>query len=233
MRIYLFSFLFLLIQSLNLNAQSNCLECDKIEVVGVYDFFPTPQTPGGDQILLLLTLNDDLESFFNRFYVRISIMSEAGDTITSPTGPNQSLPATTNDTIPYLLQLHPDLGLTNFPTDFTGKIILKMDNVPPCPERTVCEIDYSRNTAGTNPPKIEPTQLLIFPNPTTDELQIRSEKEIASTRLLTSNGRQLMKNFPNSKTCLFSIDHLPTGLYLLSVTLESGELLSRWIQKIE
>ncbi|MEZ4949848.1 MAG: hypothetical protein R2784_10730 [Saprospiraceae bacterium] len=65
---YLFCFLLL---SFSGFSQSNCSECDKIKIVGVYDFLASPQTPGGNYILLLLTLSEDLSPGFNTFYVDI------------------------------------------------------------------------------------------------------------------------------------------------------------------
>lgn len=84
--------------------------CEQFKVVSVYDYPAMPEAPGGSYVLMLLTVRQDLDANFAPNYSDLYFVSESGDTITKPFGPNHLLPTSTPDTITYLIELNTELS---------------------------------------------------------------------------------------------------------------------------
>ena len=97
--------------------------CENFKIVSVIDFPPSPQTPGGNYFLLLLTVFEDNPSN-STIYTNLFFLDELGDTISIPTGPSSHLPVYTTDTIPYILELNTTSNNQDFPLDFNGQLIM-------------------------------------------------------------------------------------------------------------
>ncbi len=81
----------------------------------------------------------------------------------------------------------------------------------------------SKNTAT-----LDEEELIVFPNPVKDKLHIAYDKEIAvDIKIVNIAGKNYiqLENQPINKE--INVASLPEGLYLLSVTLEDGSIISR------
>ena len=167
-------------------AQNECPECEKIKIVGVYDFGPPP---GGNWIILLLTVTEDLDSGFDPHYTDLFFLSHNGDTITKPFGPSLSLPQITTDTIPYLLELNTELSNQNFPIAFDGILVISTPTGGSCPNVTLCHINYSLLTTLTFETEFQNKTSRIYPNPVIDNIHIESDKKIKGVKLFNQSGQ--------------------------------------------
>lgn len=90
-----------------------------------------------------------------------------------------------------------------------------------CTDTSIC---ITINSVGIN--EIGGTELVeVYPNPATDEINIQSEMEIKSVRILDLQGKELMQTKEDKVT----ISSLASGVYLIDVTLMSG---NNWRSKV-
>ncbi|MEZ5055525.1 MAG: T9SS type A sorting domain-containing protein [Saprospiraceae bacterium] len=225
---YLFCFLLL---SFSGFSQSNCSECDKIKIVGVYDFLASPQTPGGNYILLLLTLSEDLSPGFNTFYVDIFFIDSNGDTLTQPTGENQTLPTLKGDTIPYLLNLRFIVPNQDFPKNFDGKLVLNMSNVAPCPQKTTCEIPFKK-ISFVKIPEEPGSEISLYPNPAKTHFNFYAEKAIQKINLFDTGGKLVKEVNPVWPETSVAVSNFSPGTYLVRFEFEDGIVVWKRLIKV-
>ena len=81
-------------------------------------------------------------------------------------------------------------------------------------------------TPATNfaTPVIHKLNLIIFPNPTEDKLTIKAPAKILKIHIADINGVNLFEKDSNKKSEVLDLTDLPKGVYLISVTLENGDM---------
>lgn len=134
-----------------------------------------------------------------------------------------------NDPASYLLILQGDtLGEVRWEYDADGFISKKIEA-----ETDVNDNLYDanittytfQNTAGLNEGKL--VEVSIFPNPTSDILNIEAEGELVSVSVLDLNGRILIKQNSSS----IDVRHLSKGNYILKGTTSLGDFSEKFIKK--
>lgn len=170
-----------------LSAQSNCPECDKFKIVGLYDFGPPP---GGNWVILLLTVEENLATDFDPHYSDLYFVTNELDTITKPFGPSLNLPQVSTDTIPFLLELNTEESNQDFPTDFDGYLVIRTPTAGNCPLITWCHVPYTNLWLDTEEPELNLTT--IYPNPLSSAVSVIGEKPIHSIEVFNSIGKRLI-----------------------------------------
>lgn len=81
-----------------------------------------------------------------------------------------------------------------------------------------------------NANEFETPSVVIFPNPTTNYIQISKNENILNVELYDYNGRQVLnvKNF----TEIISLENFSNGVYILKIQLENGSFIQEKIIKI-
>lgn len=216
--IRVFTALMILMIYISAYADNHCEECDKFKIVGVYDFIPPP---AGNNLVLLLTVTEDLENQLGGFYSDLFFVNSSGDTITNRLGASHTLPTITSDTIPYSMVLSTELRNQDFPTDFNGKLVIETPSLPPCVGFTVCNIPYSNIV--TNVTESQPDlPLQVYPNPCTDYVRIATPKPVQSISIFDINSNQI-----HLTVDLSSIDmsNLSAGVYLMKITFKDNSTI--------
>ncbi len=71
------------------------------------------------------------------------------------------------------------------------------------------------------------TNLTSFPNPAIDFVQIQADATMIQVELFDASGRMVMAEQANGFVHSLNVAELPAGLYLLNVTTEAGERITR------
>jgi|GEM_PF-1701856 len=194
------------------------INCDDYDIVSVYDIPPSPQTPGGNYFLLLLTLREDhLGNFDN--YANLFFLDQSGDTVSIPTGTNQTLPRYSTDTIPYILELNSTSSNQDFPTDFDGKLVIVHIT------QLICEVDYS-NVSTTSQRFPEELQAKVYPNPANSYVRIDPENYPSDFTVHIKNQMgQIVQTSKNEH--IIQLDDLSPGMYLLTVQSRIGAMTKK------
>ena len=208
----LLTLLILLLLSLVAFSQN---ECDKLKVVAVYDFPPSPATPGGNYILLLLTVTEDAPNF-PVGYTDLFFIDEVGDTITIPLGWSNSLPRLTTDTIPYTMKLVGEMNNLDFPENFNGH--LHSIN----PGHPDCETPYSNIINSNN--EINEEEVWVYPNPFQDKLSI-SGAPVRQVSVFNELGRLELKMETNGDLNTVDLSHLNGGIFFVQLYLNDGRTI--------
>jgi hypothetical protein len=81
--------------------------------------------------------------------------------------------------------------------------------------------------------KFEPTNLKIYPNPTTGQLKIESEElKVENVEVFDVFGRTLLsQKFYMSPKTTINISHLTAGIYFLKVSTEAGQVIKKVLKK--
>jgi len=219
-----FTALLILMSYISVYADNHCEECEKFKIVGVFDFIPPP---AGNNLVLLLTVTEDLENQIGGFYSDLFFVNSSGDTITNRLGASHTLPTITSDTIPYSMILSTELRNQDFPTDFDGKLVIETPSLPPCVGFTVCNIPYSN--VVTNVTESQPDlSLQVYPNPCTDYVNINTSKPIQNVDLFDMNSNRVLaaENLNN-----IDISHLSTGYYLMKITFNDNSTIYKSVLK--
>lgn len=76
-------------------------------------------------------------------------------------------------------------------------------------------------------------QFIVYPNPFYDEINIKSKgKKIKNVELLDFSGKLLKQTAVNNLSdCIFKVENLPTGIYMLVVVSETGKETFKIIKK--
>lgn len=96
---------------------------------------------------------------------------------------------------------------------------------------TSLKTSINENEKIKNTPEITKTKLIIYPNPTDGLLTINSNQKIISYSIFNSFGRSVLKNNINKNKVIVSIQNLPSGMYLMQITLTSGEIVMKKVIK--
>lgn len=192
------------------------VNCEDYKIVSIFDIPPSPQTPGGNYFLLLLTLDEDnlgnIDNYADLFFV-----DNLGDTISIPTGPSSTLPLYASDTIPYILQLNSTSSNQDFPDEFNGKLIIIHAT------QLICEIEYSDVSTNTNN-IYEKFEINIYPNPFVDLVKIDSDNKIKKIFIVNSEGRIVDIFYTNSYYYEMNLKNISTGKYCVIIQFEGSEI---------
>jgi type IX secretion system substrate protein len=209
-----YTIIFLILSYISVYSQGDCAECDKFKIIGVYDFLPPP---AGNNLVLLLTVTEDLENKIGGFYSDLFFVASSGDTITNRLGPSHTLPTSKSDTIPYSMVLSTELRNQDFPKDFDGKLVIQTPSLPPCVGFTVCNIPYSNVISGILETQ-STNRLNIYPNPSTDIVIIETNKPIKEIKLFDINFSLVINNGNANR---LDVSNLINGNYILEVTFKN------------
>ncbi len=73
--------------------------------------------------------------------------------------------------------------------------------------------------------------LLVYPNPAVDVVNVASDENLSEIRLIDLNGRLIQKfNANGQRTVRISVSDLPSGMYLMQITTESGRLVREFVK---
>ena len=82
---------------------------------------------------------------------------------------------------------------------------------------------------------IDDAQLMVYPNPATGELIVtRSESQVTSIEIYDVNGRKQKAENKKRKAegkMIIDISHLPTGIYLIKIITEQGEINKKIVKQ--
>lgn len=90
---------------------------------------------------------------------------------------------------------------------------------------------YFINKTGTGTDNIKSTKLEIYPNPTVDNLNIRSEKAISKVYINNLLGQNLKVVEVNGSDCVINLREFTSGNYILMIKDVDGNSVAKKIQK--
>jgi len=81
--------------------------------------------------------------------------------------------------------------------------------------------------------KFKPTNIKIYPNPTTGQLKIESEEmRIENVEIFDVFGKKILsKKFLMSPETVINISHLPTGVYFVRIQAEASEVIKKVLKE--
>lgn len=198
--------------------------CENFKIVSIFDFPPSPLTPGGNYFLLLLTVEEDNPNNLT-IYTDLFFVDELGDTISIPTGPSSSLPIYSTDTIPYILKLNSTSSNQDFPVDFNGKLVIVH------PSNPICEVSYSNIPTSINNIS-DNDEVAIYPNPFVNDIKIKSKRHIDKIVIINSIGGIVETYYPELNSYNINLEKLSSGGYFIVIQFENGETLVNKILKM-
>ena len=74
------------------------------------------------------------------------------------------------------------------------------------------------------------TTALIYPNPTSTHVTVSIEEQIEHIRIYDLMGKEWMSSTPQSSQAAIEVSTLPSGIYMVNVTSESGTFTKRLIK---
>jgi hypothetical protein len=72
--------------------------------------------------------------------------------------------------------------------------------------------------------------LTVFPNPSSDYVTVKSDIKMNSISIITLNGNEIIKKSNNSYDYLINASTLPSGMYLIKIKTEKGEIYKTMIK---
>lgn len=78
---------------------------------------------------------------------------------------------------------------------------------------------------------LERNAISLFPNPASDKFQLQSESPIRSVIIFDLNGRELLRQYPNSSDVKISCSEFPAGMYVLVAETNDGVWNASWIKE--
>jgi hypothetical protein len=90
---------------------------------------------------------------------------------------------------------------------------------------------YFYNSTTTQVEKLNDAEITVYPNPTSDMLNIRSDKTLSSVVITNLIGQTVKQMQPNSTETTVSIGGLATGHYILQLTSADGSVVTQKISK--
>jgi len=73
--------------------------------------------------------------------------------------------------------------------------------------------------------------LTVFPNPSSDYVTVKSDIKMNSISIITLNGNEIIKKSNNSYDYLINVSTLPSGMYLIKIKTEKGEIYKTIIKE--
>lgn len=74
-------------------------------------------------------------------------------------------------------------------------------------------------------------QTIIYPNPTSNVLNIESKTNILNIEIIDINGRSLLSKSQNSSSTSINVESLSKGVYFVKVSNEKGNFVQKFIKK--
>ncbi|MGO1585374.1 MAG: T9SS type A sorting domain-containing protein, partial [Mesonia sp.] len=74
-------------------------------------------------------------------------------------------------------------------------------------------------------------QLNFYPNPVENQLNLRAETPIENLKVYTILGQEVLRESPNTLETQLQTQNLPTGIYLIKVTLQGVQKSYKIIKK--
>jgi hypothetical protein len=198
-------------------SQNVCEECDKFKIVGVYDFGPPP---GGNWIILLLTVTEDLDGGFDPHYSSMYFVNDDQDTITIPLGPSHTLPSKMTDTIPFMMELSLTLRNQDFPKDFKGNLIIRTPTGGSCGTVAYCHLKFTLLSTSMENWISNSNDILLFPNPVRDILNLASAVNIEQILVFNNQGKVLL-SFEDERNRI-DLSSLQAGTYYVMTRDDNG-----------
>ena len=78
--------------------------------------------------------------------------------------------------------------------------------------------------------KYSEEEVIVFPNPVKDKLNIEAETLISNTTIYTIDGRLLSTQYHQSGDISIQIDDLPSGIYYLEIKTNDGDVMKKFIK---
>jgi len=86
---------------------------------------------------------------------------------------------------------------------------------------------------GVEEPALIPAKLEVFPNPTANNLQLRSSEAMVSVAISDLNGNLLRsQNMAGTRQTGLQLSELPAGVYMLEVVTQNGAVTVRKVEKL-
>ena len=189
--------------------------CENIKIVSVLDIPPSPQTPGGNYFLVLLTVEEDNLLNFD-IYANLFFVDELGDTISIPTGPSSTLPIYAIDTVPYIMQINSVNSNQDFPEEFNGELRIINSSQP------LCGVPYSNVSTSINFIQKKP-EITIYPNPFTACIKIETKSRIENILFFNLAGGIVESYQPKLNSFEMNLGKLKSGGYFMVTKFENGE----------
>ncbi len=210
----------LLLLAPGVEAQVNC---NDYEIVAVYDLPASPQAPGGNYFICLLSLRADHPNNFDN-YANLYFVDHRGDTLSIPTGPNQILPRFASDTIPYILELKSNQTNPDFPTNFDGELVIIHAN------QLECRVAFRRGSLSQADPSFK-NYFQYYPNPIRDRLHLQASRSIIAVELFDLAGKRILQKDTEKKEIKLDLTLLKEDIYLIRVLLKGGQVEEQLILK--
>lgn len=218
-------------------------EGDSVRVFGTVDFFNGLAQVEADSIQLVAsgfdieepvqvtTLNEDTESNV----VELECVSIVDSTQWTGSGAGFNVDVTNGtDTFEIRIAAAVDLYSESAPTGIfnISGIGGQFDNDAPYFEgyqllpRYSADISEASEWCATSVDSRKDIQLLVYPNPVTDVLNIAGDDNISEIRITDLNGRTLQQfNVNAQRTAKVEFSELPAGIYLVVITTESSRVV--------
>jgi len=78
---------------------------------------------------------------------------------------------------------------------------------------------------------LEEKRIKVFPNPSIDEVNIESNKPIVSVSIINLLGQEVYNKQLNAFSSTLNISSLDSGIYLIKIHQEDGNLIEKKIMK--
>jgi hypothetical protein len=130
---------------------------------------------------------------------------------------------TTGGTAPYAYQWSTGVTTPDL-TDLTaGAYLITVTDINDCSISTTFVVDV---TSGVS--DIDENQLVVYPNPSADFIQIEStEDQINQVKLYDIMGKLVFEQSINDTKYTMNVSQLSTGLYQLKLSFATGEISRR------
>ncbi len=161
--------------------------------------------------------------------MNVTKVSNGGYNILKFEFPNINLPDSSSPARHGMVMYTIDM-VDNFPigSSVTNKAGIYFDYMPAV--LTNVAITGACWPASVNEVVLGEGKILIYPNPATEELTIKTEKQFTSFTITNSLGQEMMKRNMNSKESKVNIKNLSTGIYYISLKGEDGTEVRKFVK---
>ncbi len=150
------------------------------------------------------------------------IMSETHTDVSVYGGSDGSItPSATGGTLPYTYDWNPPVSDPNNLSAGTYSITLTDANG--CQDSLTVIITEPTGVSLIS----ENNYVSVYPNPASDQLFIESPQNISFIRIYDVLGREIFSKEFNSALCQLNIAHLNSGVYLVKIIIDEGEVVKK------